>query len=106
MDFRTLIQKKREMETSREEQYKVDSKARLEVIVNKKMTTTMIGALAAIEENFGFLWDGNSTESLHMKQVFEKVRKKILDNGNDQIKAVKEEFKLYDIVWLRYQMEF
>lgn len=101
--YKSIIQRKLEKEAQRDTEYKRESKRRLETIIKTKMTTTMIGALDAIEKNFGFLWDSDSDEAIHMKNVFDDVRKQILDNGNKQIKSVQEELKRYDIEWLRYE---
>ena len=56
------MDKKSEYQKAREQKYKTDSKDRLSKIMRKKIQTTMIGALSSIEENFGFLWDGDSEQ--------------------------------------------
>jgi hypothetical protein len=40
-------------------EYKRQSKDRLERIICKKVTTTMIGALHAFEEQFAHMWENN-----------------------------------------------
>lgn len=87
--------------------YQKKSKERLEKIATKKVTTTMIGALSSFEEEFGHLWGQGKTslsanEEL-MRNIWNEVRKKILDTGNNQIKNLKEEFSQYTIEWNRYQ---
>ena len=73
---------------------------------SKKITTTMVGALASIEKHFGFLWDshneGNAEEFL---QIYKKLREEILDKGHDQIWSLEKEFKKYDINFKRYYMK-
>lgn len=80
--------------------YKRESRNRLERTITTKIKTTMIGALDAIERNFGFLWEDN----FELQEIYEKVRKEILDNGNDQIKSLAKELKGYDIELLRYNI--
>jgi transcription termination factor Rho len=93
----------------RETKYKADSKDRLSKILKKKIQTTMIGALSTIEENFGFLWNNNSSQELtkeqeHMKELYNKIRSEILDKGNNQARNIDAELSQYDIEWLRYSM--
>lgn len=107
--YKTLIQLKREKEAQRNSKYRLDSRERLKTIATKKIRTTMIGALAAIEQHFGVFWepeeDGTlSEESKHVKQIYEKVREEILDNGNNQIRNLLAEIDQYDVEWLRYTL--
>lgn len=67
----------------------------IEYLIRKKIETTMIGALARFEENFGDLWGHNrdnlSQEQLRNQMIWDKVRNEILDHGNNQIrKAISE----------------
>lgn len=105
MNIREEMAARAKKDEAREVQYKEDSRARLEKIITTKLKTTMIGALEAIEENFSFLWDDDSSQAIEMREVYDKVRKRILDNGNKQIKAVSEELKQNEVKWLRYQMK-
>ena len=93
----------------REAKYKSDSKDRLSKILKKKIQTTMIGALSAIEENFGFLWnsqDGKLTkEQEMMKTLYNKLRSEILDKGNNQARNVDAELAQYEVEWLRYYIK-
>lgn len=67
----------------------------IEYLIRKKIETTMIGALARFEENFGDLW-GHDTKNISQEQlrnqiIWDKVRNEILDHGNNQIrKAIAE----------------
>ncbi len=77
----------------------------------KKVLTTAIGALHAIEQELGFLWgweplaEGDkkpstahlSPEQLELREIYEKIRAEILDNGNTQILLMSEDFNDYDI---------
>lgn len=91
----------------RENKYKADSKDRLSKILKKKIQTTMIGALSAMEENFGFLWDSpNPTpEQERMKALYNKMRSEILDKGNNQARNVDAELAQYEVEWLRYSIK-
>ena len=109
--YNELVRKSQSYKENRDTKYKQVSKERLLKISQKKIQTTMIGALSTIEKYFGFLWghetlDGELTpEQSHMKQQFEEVRAEILDRGNNQIRNLEAEFVSYDINWLRYQMK-
>lgn len=75
---------------------------RLERIASQKIKTTMIGAIASIEQHLGFLLD--EEESGHNNtELFNKLRSEILDKGNQQIRNLSKELKLYDISMKRYQ---
>ena len=108
--LKDLINQTRDVKVNKEKKYKEDSRNRLLKISAKKIQTTMIGALISIENHFGFLWnhdDGDenlSSESQHMKQLYEDVRSEILDKGNNQIRNLEAELSQYDVEWLRYQM--
>lgn len=95
-----MFNKPTEYQKVREEQRKESSKQRLRSVGQQKIKTTMIGAIASIEEHFGFLWDNN----LEMKDVFDLVRSEILDKGNTQIRNFDVELSNYDIVWNKYKM--
>ena len=109
-DYNSLLKQSLDLKRKRDDRYKEVSKDRLFQIAKKKIQTTMIGALSSIENHFGFLWnhdDGDenlSSESQHMKQLYEDVRSEILDKGNNQIRNLEAELSQYDVEWLRYQM--
>jgi hypothetical protein len=99
--YKTIIQMKRENEARKKAKYKIDSKERLKKIATKKVQTTMIGALDSIEKHLGFLWEENS----ELRETYEIVRQEILDRGNDQIRNLMSELDMYDIEWLRYNLQ-
>jgi len=99
--YKTIIQMKRENEARKKAKYKIDSKERLKKISTKKIQTTMIGALDSIEKHLGFLWENNP----ELRETYEIVRQEILDRGNDQIRNLMSELELYDIEWLRYNLQ-
>jgi MoaA/NifB/PqqE/SkfB family radical SAM enzyme len=60
----------------------------------KKFQTTMIGALARFEDNFGYVWE-NEPEDSKLWDRWEYTRNSILNNGNKQARAAIEEVKKY-----------
>lgn len=108
-DYSALVRRKRELEAEKETKYLDSSRERLKVILEKKIKTTMVGDLSTLEKYFGFLWGHNedrplNEEELHMKELFERARKEILDRGNSQIKNMQTEVDQYDVKWNRYQL--
>lgn len=111
--FRKL---KKKLVESSSKQYNESSKTRLKAIADKKVQTTMIGALHAIEEEFGVLWglsEGGkkpnrplTEEEQHALSIYTLVRDKILDLGNKQRRNLEAEIDLYDIKWNRYNYDF
>jgi hypothetical protein len=83
--------------TYKEATHKDKSAQRLKRITITKIQTTMIGALSAIEEHFGELFEDGRIAAL-----YEKCRQQILDNGNNQKRNLDKEFDLYDIELKRY----
>lgn len=73
---------------------------RLRFFMEKRIQTTMIGALARIEKTFGDLWgqnkEGNLTEEEeNFADMWDYLRNDILNYGNNQIRQVKEDFYKY-----------
>lgn len=60
----------------------------------KKFQTTMIGALARFEDNFGYVWE-NEPEDSAIWDRWEYTRNSILNNGNKQARAAIDETKKY-----------
>jgi len=85
---------------------------RLKFYMERRIQTTMIGALARIEENLGFLWgqdkDGDLTEKEEeFADIWDFTRNQILNNGNNQIRQIKEDFYRYGGVFkTRYHYNF
>lgn len=75
-----------------EKELKEESKRRLGTSVKKRMTTIMIGSLAIIEEEL--LQNQND---IYLQSVYDIIRKRILDLGNQQIKYILQEFEDYSI---------
>ena len=96
----------------RSQKYNDQSKDRLLSILEKKFKTTYIGALAAFEDEFGYLWGHGkhfnelSEDERHCREIWEDVRNRILDNGNNNFRAAKQEFDYYTVSWDRYVTNF
>lgn len=99
------------------------SKERFTKIVNTKVKTTFIGALSEFEKGFGFLWglkpeNGYTDDQLaikeallvigmdeaYFKQIWDVARNGVLNNGNNQMKALQKEADLYEMTWLRHRL--
>jgi hypothetical protein len=86
---------------------------RLEQDIEKKIKTTMIGALASFEKRFGKLWghDKSKEEELtpqehRFLQIWLEVREEILDRGNAQIASSGREIRKYNVNGNRYNYKF
>lgn len=86
-----------------------ESRKRLGRILKKKFNTCFIGALDCFEKAFGHLWGHNipefkrSEEQLRWTDLWKRVRTDILNNGNNQIRAVESELQLHSTRWEPYQ---
>ena len=94
------------------EKYKDGSKRRLTNIIKKKFNTTIIGSLAAFEDQFGELWGhGLAVNDLdddqqYWREVWMETRAKVLDNGNSNLRAAESEISQYTLSWNRYVTKF
>jgi len=101
----------RSLEKARKDKHLERCRERLGKIIEKKIKTTFIGAIVAMEDFFGFLWGHDSDEPLTQEQLefldlWEDARTKILDNGNMQIRGVYEELENHTVEWNRHNMNF
>jgi hypothetical protein len=85
------------------------SKRKFQEILQKKFQTTFIGAISQIELEFGFLWGNNKniedctpTEKEWFER-WQRLRTRILDNGNNQLRAVENELEQYAMTFNGYQ---
>lgn len=105
--FIDLANKARQAKTER---FAEDSKKRFDKILSTKVNTVMIGAIAAFEESFGFLWgkgkeqEDFTKEELEFYELWQNVRNKVLNNGNNQLRALKNELANNNVTWKRYQI--
>jgi hypothetical protein len=95
------------------EHYKLQSQNQLKKAIEKKINTTMIGAISAIENSkLGKLWGqgkppGQLTENeVAWLAVKDALRTEILNNGNNQKRAAVAEINQYHIEWKRHHVEF
>jgi len=100
------------VKSAKEELFLEQSRKRLDSIISKKVRTTFIGALAAFEEEFGFLWghglpDNQLTdEHKDMLVLWNQARTNVLNNGNTQLRAVRDEIFNQTIRWNRHHIDF
>jgi hypothetical protein len=52
--------------------------------IEKRFTTVMIGSLARFEETFGHLWETEDEEGDHYHDLWQNIRRDILNFGNHQ----------------------
>ena len=84
----------------------------LKFYMEKRIQTTMIGAIARVEKHFGFLWGHNkegdlTDEEEQYADMWDFTRNEILNHGNNQIRNIKEDFYQYGGIFkTRYQYNF
>ena len=92
--------------------YNDSSKQRLTNIIKKKFNTTIIGSLAAFEEQFGDLWGHGlaindlDEDQRYWRDIWMDTRAKVLDNGNTNLRASESEISQYTLSWNRYVTNF
>lgn len=95
----------------RQEKLLKASRERLGKILETKIKTTFISALSAIEKELGQLWGNKrkiedmSPDEVFYWDKFQKLRNLILNNGNNQIRAMHAELALHDVTWVGYEYE-
>jgi hypothetical protein len=83
------------------------SKERLRKITDKKIETTMIGAISYLEQEFQELAKSlTDNQAVELYECFERIRNKILDNGNKQKRNFHEELNQYTVEWHRFSTTF
>jgi hypothetical protein len=89
--------------------YDERSAQRLLTISSKKITTTMIGCINEIEKVFGHIWGhGKKLSDLSERErqwydIWQQLRKNVLNLGNKQIRALQNEIDEYSISWNRHE---
>jgi hypothetical protein len=59
--------------------------------IEKRMKTTMIGAIAKFEDRFSYLWEEDNVNKERYEDLWDNTRNDILNHGNHQIRsAIKE----------------
>ena len=103
--FLTLKQKSKEASEAR---YVEESRKRLDKIISQKLQTTFIGALSSFEKSFGFLWGLNkkpsemTDEEKELYAIWQNVRTDVLNNGNNQLRALRNELQNHSVSWNRH----
>lgn len=99
----------RKLKEARQKDYLEKSRQRLERIMCTKVRTTFIGALSIFERYFGFLWGvGESSltsEQSKMKELYDQARHEILNNGNNQMRALQNELNNQTVSWNRFHLD-
>lgn len=91
--------------------YQDACKKRLFRIVGKKVTTSFVGALARFEDFFGRLWGhGRPEQELsenerRWRELWRECRTEILNNGNNQVRALEAELAMHGVEWERYRYQ-
>lgn len=115
-----MSQKEKELSNLQKErrklrEHRIDdkSKDRLKMIASTKFRTCFISALSEFEDEFGpEIWGhSRDDETLTKKQMdnrirWNSVRKRILDKGNVQLRALNMEMDLHDIRFKGYVVDF
>lgn len=77
------------------------SKRQLEKNIRKMGEIIMIGAIASIEQRFGFLWGKDkqeyTEEENQLYEIWENLRKDILDKGNANIQKTIDMLGPFDV---------
>lgn len=63
--------------------------------IEKKFTTTIIGALSRFEESFGYLWENDTEASQAYYQLWMNTRNNVLNHGNHQLRSALYELEKY-----------
>ena len=87
------------------------SKDRLRKICFTKLKTSFIGAISAVEDELGYLW-GSGKEQHELTEnekkfdkLWQRLRSRILYNGNNQIRNLESEFDKYSINMYNYSYQ-
>jgi len=79
----------------------MDDKERLIKQIETKMKTVMVGSLVVLEEELSELFNLDKTElteqEAYYREIYNIIRKRIFDNGNNEINKVKELVRHYQI---------
>src|SRR5687767_6759665 len=110
--MRNVAAQRKNEEVLKAQRYEESSKKQLLKILETKVRTSFIAPLGFFEEAFGALWGHGKKESellpneLYYRTVWNAIRTNILNNGNNQIRAIHNELAQYSVKWNRYQLNF
>ena len=99
------------MKKRHEEKISQSSRKRLKEIVEKRIRTTMIGALAELERSsFGKLFGYDKTnlteEERKWKIIWDEIRTNILNQGNNQLREAVRDLEQFEAKFKPYRTEF
>lgn len=104
-----VVRQREKEEEERGRRYDEQSRKRLLRILEKKLTTAFIGAISKFETYFGPLWghgkdEGDLTRAeAEWREIWNVCRTAVLNNGNNQLRAVQSELVQYTATWNRYE---
>ncbi len=107
----SVVEKRKHEPILRQHNFKIRSSKRLSDCLRKKLNTAFVGAISKFEKHMGHLWGHGkrvsdcSPDELRMRDVWSVCRTDILNNGNNQIRAVQSELKQYDVCWNRHHLD-
>jgi hypothetical protein len=108
-DFDAMMRRKKDMELKRQKVKAQASKDRLVDKVEKRIKTSFIGALDSVETHLSCLWETNGSDmspaQVEMYDIYQKIRKEILDKGNQQVREFKGDLENFDVNFKQYQLE-
>lgn len=86
-----------------------ESRQKITECVNRHIRTTMVGAVAAVEHYFGFLWGLNEDRELTVEEQeladkFAELRSQVFDIGNLQMRNFAGELHQYIISRKKYSL--
>ena len=116
-DFRSsgLLAHRKTIEQAKAEnanRWNEDSKVALKSHATKKLNTTMIGGLSKFEAAFGELWghgkpeDALDEDERYFRERWIAVRNEILNQGNNQKRALLAEIDQYSVRFNKYEYNF
>jgi hypothetical protein len=93
---------------NQENKYKFGQR-KLNDIIKKRMTTTIIGIIASFEQvfdkSFPENYDKATKEELDFQDKFEEFRESALDKGNRQLRELLRDIEQFNIDYVGYQLE-
>ena len=110
-DFLEMKKRKEDAQKANKLRVEANSMSKIEGVIYKKFQTTMIGALARFEERFGYLWGQSkrpeelTIEEQDWREIWNLTRTEVLNNGNNQLRAIKEELARYTVSYNGYEVK-
>jgi hypothetical protein len=86
-------------------------KERFKLVCERKILTTMMGAISRFEDFMGHMWgkgadDGLTDEQLQNLERWKLLRKEIMDNGHKQLRGLKCEIDQHNLTLNRTKIVF